>query len=122
MVSRFVLDTNVALYLLADRIDPLPTGECYTSFVTELELLSYPGITPAEEQRVREFLDAVCVVGFDERIKEQTIGLRRVHRLRLPDALVAATAVTLDAALLTADQRLLGLRDVKTVPVSVRPA
>lgn len=37
------------------------------------------------------------------------IALRQQHRLKLPDAVIAASAIIKDAALVTADQRLLRL-------------
>jgi len=45
--NRFLLDTNILLYLIGKKIpvDALPEGEFSVSFVTELEVLSYPSIT-----------------------------------------------------------------------------
>lgn len=58
---------------------------------------------------VDEFLDAVgaTVVAVDREVARRAAGLRARHRsLRLPDALSLATALSLDAELLTLDQRL----------------
>jgi predicted nucleic acid-binding protein len=41
--------------------------------------------------------------------KEKTIALRRTTKLKLPDCIVAATAIVLDAVLLTDDDHLLVL-------------
>ena len=42
-------------------------------------------------------------------VKSETIRIRREIRLRLPDAIIAATATALEARLLTNDERLLSL-------------
>ncbi|MCI5122507.1 MAG: PIN domain-containing protein [Candidatus Electrothrix sp. AUS4] len=73
------------------------------STVTRMELLSFPTITPEEEQAVNEFLDCVTVIPLDDRIEDIVVHLRRAARNRLPDAIIAATAIRLDATLVTHD-------------------
>jgi len=70
--------------------------------------LSYPEIEPNEEDRIRHFLADLTIVPLDNAIENMAIKLRRVARLKLPDAIVAATAVAMKATLLTADQCLIG--------------
>lgn len=54
---RYVLDTNVALYLLGGRLlNPLPSGEYYLSVISEMEMLSYPSLTKPEELKIRQLL------------------------------------------------------------------
>ena len=49
MALKFVLDTNAVLYFLGDRLaEPLPSGDYFVSIITEMELLSYPSITPSQ--------------------------------------------------------------------------
>ena len=52
MAVTAVLDTNVVLYHLGDRLaEPLPHGAICVSVITEMELLSYPSLSPEEESR-----------------------------------------------------------------------
>jgi hypothetical protein len=70
MAVHYVLDTNVALYLLGGRLlNPLPIGEFYLSIITEMEILSYPTISEAEELKVRQFLSQVRIMGVGEDVK-----------------------------------------------------
>jgi len=111
-----VLETNIVLYLLGGRLaQPLDPGEYYLSVITEMELLSYAGLSGKGEQQVREFLSSVTVVDLTTEVKEAAIRLRREHKLKLPDAIVAATADVLDAELLTNDQHLLDMPDLRTL-------
>ncbi len=58
-----------------------------------MELLAYPLLSREEEGRIREFIGAVAVVGLGEQVKDRTIEVRRSCGLKLPDAIVAATAL-----------------------------
>lgn len=118
---RFVLDTNVILYLLGGRLaEPLPAGPYAISVISELELLAYPGLVPSEEQRVRAFLAEIAVTELTQAIKSHAVELRKRYSLKLPDAMVAATALALEATLLTNDQRLLTLTEVPTQMLPIK--
>ena len=114
-VLRFVLDTNVILYFLGGRLAaPFPAGSYAISVISELELLAYPGLASSEEQRIRAFLAEIPVTDLTQAVKHHAVNLRKRFGLKLPDAIVAATALALEATLLTNDQRLLTLGDVPT--------
>ena len=60
-----LLDTNVSLYLLGGRLAvPLPEGEYGVSVITEMELLSWPSLTPVEETRANAFHSSVSISDF----------------------------------------------------------
>lgn len=105
---KFLLDTNVVIYLLGGRLrHALPQGDFGVSVITEIELLSYPALAPDDEAAARGFLDAVARHPLTDSIRDRTIALRRQYRLKLPDALIAATALDTGATLLSNDQQLL---------------
>jgi len=117
-----ILDTNVLLYHVQGRLStPLGIGKYMVSFVTEIEVLSYPQISQAEENELRQMFSAdIIVVGLTDDIKERAISVRRNHRLRVPDALIVATALELSTELVTNDlalKKVAGLRcrSVKTI-------
>jgi predicted nucleic acid-binding protein len=75
---KFVLDTNIALYHLGNRLgEPLPSGVYFTSIITEMELLSYPGLSEPEAQRIYEFLGYLQIINIDDSIKTLAIQLRK---------------------------------------------
>lgn len=120
-MSRFVLDTNVILYFLGGRLaDSFPSGTYAISVISELELLAYPGLTSAEEQRIRAFLADVPATDLTQSVKHHAVNLRKQFGLKLPDAIVAATALALGATLLTNDQRLLMLSEIPTQMLRVK--
>jgi hypothetical protein len=105
--NNILADTNILIYFLAGNTQIksiFMDNEITVSFISELELLSFPGIKKQDEQIIQQMLNGCRVVAMSEEIKLRTIQLKRKYKLRLPDANVAATAWYLDIPLLTADK------------------
>ena len=108
---KFLLDTNFILGMLKRnpevlevlRAERLTSDQCAYSAITRMELLGFPGITSTEEQLIRSTLDRFKYLGISFEIEEAVIGIRRTRRAKLPDALIAATALCHDLELLTLD-------------------
>lgn len=102
----FLLDTNIVIYLQKGvLLKPLPVANYAISVITEMELRSYPAITVIQEQWLKRLVNDVQVIGLTDSIKEQTIKLRKERLLKLPDAMVCATAMIERAVLLTNDKK-----------------
>lgn len=104
--TNILLDTNAVLYLLGGKLQTatLPNGEFFISFVTELELLSYPNLSKSEEVKIKDFLDSVDIIELSPEIKEETVRLRKNYKIKLPDAIICGTALFINASLLTFDR------------------
>ncbi len=111
---NYVLDTNIIIYLLKGQLkSPLPTpGSFSMSVISELEVLAYPDITLEEETQAQLLLKELDEIELTEDVKAQTIALCRKYRMKLPDAIIAATALVQDATLLTNDDRLRKISDL----------
>ena len=119
--ERFLIDTNIFILLFNNRLaEPLPRGEISCSVITEMELLSFPALTPSEEALIREMLANVTTYGIDQDVKEEAIRLRRQSRLMLPDAIVAATALCHQAVLVTNGNELQNVPGLKSQRLAVR--
>ncbi len=102
-----LLDTNVALYLLGGRLAVrLPEGEYGVSVITEMEMLSWPSLTAEDEKQLRAFLASIVRCEMTAAIRERAVILRRTEGLKLPDAIVCATALEWGAELWSNDSRL----------------
>jgi predicted nucleic acid-binding protein len=107
MAVRWVLDTNTVLFLLDGRLAaPLPGGAYFASVITEMELLCHPGLDAKGLRKIRALLDDLSLVDLTAPIRATAIDLRRRTGLKLPDAIIAATAWELDATLLSNDRRM----------------
>ena len=108
---KFLLDTNVILGMLKASVEVLAlletrllaADECAYSAVTRMELLGFPAIQPWEEVLIRATLDKLRYLPIDRAVEDRAIQLRRLRRVKLPDALIAATALRHGLQLLTLD-------------------
>lgn len=106
-VVDYLLDTNVVIYLQNGVLqDDLPIADYGISVITEIELRAYSGLTVQEKRWLELFVNDVQVVKLSDAIKEKTIELRQQYRLKLPDAIVCATAIIENAILLSNDKQL----------------
>lgn len=76
----------------------------YVSFITELELLGYPGLGEQEKIAIQQLLNDIAIIDMNDSIKKEVIELRNKHRIKLPDAIIAATSIYLNLPLFSADQ------------------
>jgi predicted nucleic acid-binding protein len=105
--NSIFIDTNTAIYLLdgdTSLAEILHQKRLYLSFITQLELLGYPGITGKEVQQIESMLENCVVIDINNTIKSEVINLRRAYSLKLPDCIVAATAIYMDLPLITSDK------------------
>jgi predicted nucleic acid-binding protein len=114
--SVIVLDSNSVIYHLNKKLDlavvlaAYPGCEKHISVITELEALSKPGMTIDEETEAKAFLSTCVVEDINLAVKQAAISLRRTKKLRLPDAIIAATALALNAPILSNDASLTNLQ------------
>jgi len=106
--DKFVLDTNAVLYILAGDetiTDFLFEKQLYISVITELELLSYRHISIKEQKQVSSFLTDLIIIDINSEIKELTIAIKKNSNLKLPDSIIAATAMYLKLPFVTSDKQ-----------------
>ena len=114
--KEILVDTNIVLYLLdgSDTLEKFLQGkDVYISFITELELLGFKNITPKEESQIKELLNDCSIIQLNNIIKEKYINLRKLYSLKLPDSLIAATALVYDMPFITADKQFKTITNLK---------
>ena len=102
---KLFLDTNIILYLLqGDKTltEVLDNKQFYISFITQLELLSFPGLTRKDLKVINELLSECVIIDINSEIKDLTVKYRKNYKLKLPDSIIAATSLYLDIPLITA--------------------
>jgi hypothetical protein len=109
MGARYLADTNTIIDLVVGRLptasiswleQQLAQQTVAISIVTRIELLTKT--EPASEYATMQaFVQNVAVLPLDELVTQHTIGLRQQHRVKLPDAIIAATALAHGIPLLT---------------------
>jgi predicted nucleic acid-binding protein len=112
MNGKLLLDTNIMLGIFRGtpsitRILEARTGaDMHVSVLTKMELLSFHSLTPEEEAFIVDLLGDVTIVPLNPDVEDVAIRLRRATRRKMPDAIVAASAVVSGATLVTCDREL----------------
>ncbi len=84
-----------------------------------MELLSKPSITSEQIKIIRDMIDSCILIEMNNKIKSEAIKFRRKHRLKLPDAIVAATAKYLRIPLITMDKDFKRASDIQLFHIAL---
>ena len=112
-MDMILLDTNAVIYYLQNEtkvvsiIDILrkKNKNIAISTITEMEVLSYPHLDTEEIAKISMWLnEEIFVVSVDSFVAREAARIRRVFKLKSPDALIAATAIMLQGKLVTRDK------------------
>lgn len=105
MGKKFLIDTNTiidaqmkklpesGLEFLADIIN----DDFTISFITYIEFLGYKDATKASE----DFIALANVIEVNKEIIDTCISLRRIRNIKLPDAIIAATALVYNLSIVS---------------------
>ena len=107
--NKVLLDSNVLILAskhliniekLVDSFD-----EFFVSIITYMEIYSYNFSNKKEEELLRELLNNITITPINKEIADLTIEIRKskTKKIKLPDAIILATAKYLNLTLLTDD-------------------
>ena len=105
--DRIVSDTNPLIYLVDGNEEAgqhLDQRECWVSEITELEIFGKKNLRASDKKEIDLLLASCFIIDLQPGIKDIVKSLQQSTNLKLPDAIIAATALYLDLPLLTADR------------------
>jgi predicted nucleic acid-binding protein len=105
MGKRYLLDTNSVLDYMGSKLPKKAEGalgqimddEINLSVINKIELLGFSKV----EQALMDFVSCSNICPMDDDVVEKTIDVRRLYKTKLPDAVIAATALHYDFVLVT---------------------
>lgn len=71
------------------------------SIITQIEVFSKKGLQPQEIEGIEQFINTATVYSVNKTIALKTIDIRLNNKIKLPDAIIAATAICYDLILIT---------------------
>ncbi len=105
--NKALLDSNViieasknivALTEIVEKYDYL-----FTSIICYIEVLGFNFKSEQERVAIEKILNIISIIGIDKEIADLTIEFRKIKKVKLPDALIIATAEKLEADLVTSN-------------------
>lgn len=118
--NKYLLDTNAIIALLQGNeviIRELQNAIVVSiSIISYIEFLSYPSLSQKDKSTFKKFAEKVEIIGLsgDDHFFLESIAEYKISTgLKLPDMIIASTALKFDSIMITNDkdfQKLKGLR------------
>jgi hypothetical protein len=113
MGVRYLADTSTIIRYLnhsfqrssINLLDKAFEKEIIISFITEIELKVWTSPEPSDLVVYLEFLSKCRVIGIDQQVINKTADLRKAYKIKIPDAIIASTAVCNNLTLITDDEK-----------------
>lgn len=107
MGSKYLMDSNAIIDFFNGSLpingkQLISSIEPAISVITQIELFCGNNIKPSELLQLKKFVSVTVIYSnIDEAIVTQTINIRKAHKVRTPDAIIAATALAYNLTLIT---------------------
>lgn len=109
MGTRFLLDTNTVIYYTKNNLpdnaakflDTQISKGVLLSVISEIELLGWQFPSVETETIMETFINDCIIVKLSRNVVLKTIEIRKTRKIKLPDAIIAATAIVYDLTLIS---------------------
>lgn len=102
-----LVDTNILIYLSKRKLEfgeiASPNDKLSISVITYMEVLGYRFENDSEKQTIAQLCKYFPVIDLNPEIVEKVISIRQKHKIKLPDAIILATALVGELELITAN-------------------
>ncbi len=122
-MGQFLIDNNalsnffsgqfseIGMNFMAEVLDQSPL----ISVVTEIEALSWICPDKNKELIIKSFIQDATVLALSPIVVEQCVKIRRSRKIKTPDAILIATALTHRLTLVTSDNDFNGIPELKII-------
>jgi predicted nucleic acid-binding protein len=112
-----IFDTNVLIYLSKFILKPerILSDEAAISIITKIEVLGFQFQNNEEHKLLQAICNELKVISLTDLIAEETISIRQHYKIKLPDAVIYATALVENVPLLTNN-----IKDFKSIDRNVK--
>lgn len=116
MGQEYLIDTNTLIDYLDNKLTDnanklIDSISSKISVITRIELLSWPGADENQTVVLETFINGSVVYPLDEPIIIKAIEIRKTYKTKLPDAIIAATALVYGFTLIFRNTK-----DFKNIP------
>jgi len=99
--SNVIIDASKGIVSIQDIVNEY--DYLYTSIISYVETLGFNFSDNEEKEIVIKIINSLEIINLSKEIADTAIGYRKRKKIKLPDALVLATAKNINADLITSD-------------------
>lgn len=118
-MKDYLVDTNILIYYFAsaipenelNKIEKIFDESFTVSVITQIEFLGWDKHTEKGFENAKEFLSQANVITITDDIADLAIRIRKSSKIKLPDAVIAATSLNDNFILVTRNDK-----DFRNVP------
>jgi len=122
-IAQYLIDTNAGIDYLGEALpqsgmsfmDLIIDNEYNLSVISRIELYSYSKLNDRDKGILDIFTSHSSLLNIDDDIIEQTIKLRKTYKTKLPDAIIAATAMVHNLTLITHNSK--DFKDIQNLSI-----
>lgn len=117
----FIADTNFLFYIHEGNeiFENFLDYNFGISFVSEIELLGFKGISEKEESILKNLLSDCFYIDWNSKLKDKTIELKKKYKIKLPDAIIASTSIIYGIPLVTADKGFSKIKELDLILLEI---
>ncbi len=101
----FLADTNFLIFTSQKNpvVESFLDYNIGISFISEMELLGVFSISKTQKNNMQDIIDECFVIEMNVNIKQKAIQIKQKYKIKLPDAIIAATAIHYNIPFISAD-------------------
>lgn len=107
-MKHYLLDTNILIYYfngdmesaVKSKVSMVMRESFQISVISKMEFLGFP-FNLLERQKATQLMEYAVIRTLSDEIVQRVIDIRQEKRIKLPDAIIAATAMKYSAILVT---------------------
>ncbi len=113
----FLADTNFLIHINQGNpiVEPFINYNFAVSFITEIELLAAFNISKIQRKQFKDLIEDCLVIEMDYKIKSKCIEIRNKYKLKIPDAIIVASAIVCNLPLITSDKEFEKVKELDLV-------
>ena len=113
--NYFLADTNFLINISEDNsiVYPFLDENICISYITEIELLGVFSINKTQKNNAENLINFCSIIEMNSSIKQKVIFLKQKYKIKIPDAIIAATAIVNQIPLLTSDADFKSIKELE---------
>ena len=114
---KHLVDTNFLIHTDQRNplVEPFLNENIAISFISEMELLGVFSISKSKKASMQRIINECYVLEMNQSIKIVAIDLKQKYKIKLPDAIIAATSIHYNLMFITSDADFKNIKELELI-------